>query len=458
MVVLAALVLGSAPFDELRQAPAIRGSVLSVRVERADGKLVFAWNDDVRVVPASNQKLFSTAFALETLGPDFQPSTRFWKEGDRIYVDAPGDPSLTFQALREAKAKLGIGEKPVQVWVKQAFAPLAPSSWNQGDFGAAYSAPITAFQANRGRFEIIGEGKDVRIDPAEVYLNVKRYAGGKPSADYDFWQDRLTINGDMPEAKTTIATFGIRRPDQLSARVLGGTLVPTDSVPGRDPDHVITGKRLAEIAKDCLTPSDNTIAEHLLLITASRLGSMQPSAYPAAQARLAKFLEEQVGLTKDDILPIDGSGLSRQNLVTTRGICKLLQWADARPWSKVWHEALARPGQGTLKERLNGVEFEGKTGTLNRVVALSGYVKHESGEVLRVAIVINNFSGTSASARAAADQFVRDLSKLGLSGTQFARLISRDSRASLSRSSVAARHRISRSPANRGPARPRANR
>ncbi len=70
----------------------------------------------------------------------------------------------------------------------------------------------------------------------------------------------------------------------------------------------------------------------------------------------------------------DGSGLSYANRITAQDIVNLLQDADGRPWGNTLRDTLARGGQGTLKDRLAGVELRAKTGTLIDVSALSGWV------------------------------------------------------------------------------------
>jgi D-alanyl-D-alanine carboxypeptidase/D-alanyl-D-alanine-endopeptidase (penicillin-binding protein 4) len=130
-----------------------------------------------------------------------------------------------------------------------------------------------------------------------------------------------------------------------------------------------------------------------------------------AATALGRFLSTIVGAPEGDFHPQDGSGMSRHNLVTTRGIVKLLQWAMKQPTKDVWMDALAKPGTGTLNERLKGVPFIGKTGTLDMVVALSGYVQTKKDRTLTVSLILNHFTCSEREARTIADDFIKKLAE-----------------------------------------------
>lgn len=75
---------------------------------------------------------------------------------------------------------------------------------------------------------------------------------------------------------------------------------------------------------------------------------------------------------------------------------------------------MAKPGIGTLAGRLKGVDFIGKTGTLNMVVSLSGYVKRSNRSEVVVSVVINHFSATPTEVRDLIDRFIANVAKLPL--------------------------------------------
>lgn len=95
---------------------------------------------------------------------------------------------------------------------------------------------------------------------------------------------------------------------------------------------------------------------------------------PGSIARGAKAIRRFAGSHGVHVLAYDSSGLSYANRVTAKGIVRLLWAADAAPWGDVLRNTLARGGQGTLEDRLEDVRIRAKTGTLDQVSALSGWV------------------------------------------------------------------------------------
>ena len=169
------------------------------------------------------------------------------------------------------------------------------------------------------------------------------------------------------------------------------------------------------MAGDCLKPSDNYLAECLMLLAAAKEGPLGDDPYATGPARLRTFLTQTVGLTRDEVRPYDGSGMSRHDLVTPRAIVKVLNWAAKQPTADLWFEALAHPGKpGTLSTRLQGSSFVGKTGSLDMVATLSGYVKTAAGERLAVSLMFNHFLVPASEIRAIADRVVREIEKPGI--------------------------------------------
>jgi serine-type D-Ala-D-Ala carboxypeptidase/endopeptidase (penicillin-binding protein 4) len=163
----------------------------------------------------------------------------------------------------------------------------------------------------------------------------------------------------------------------------------------------------------CLPVSDNNIAENLLLMSAGKLGPLEVDPYPFARQMIEKFATTVVGIPKGDVHPFDGSGLSRHDLVTTHAVTKLLAWANAQPTSFLWRQALAQPGKkGTLENRLVGLNFQGKTGTLDMCVALSGYIHTTAGKDLIASVIINEYACSDDDARSIEDDFIKAVASL----------------------------------------------
>jgi len=103
------------------------------------------------------------------------------------------------------------------------------------------------------------------------------------------------------------------------------------------------------------------------------------------------------GVPPAEHIIVDGSGLSRQNLVTPHAIVQLLRYASAQPWGAAFKNTLPVSGtDGSLSERLNSSRMQGrifgKTGSLGGVKTLSGYATTDSGDYVAFSILSNNFN------------------------------------------------------------------
>lgn len=391
--------------DSILNDPKLDGAVVSATVTDSEGRLLFERNSSMRVVPASNQKLLSAAYALYTLGPSYRPATKFWKERDRTVIDSPGDPLLSFGALVEARRRLRLNPL-LPVTVHEAYRPGIPPSWEIDDLPNKYAAAVTAFTVDRGSFELWNMDGRPMFRPTDYGVKIERLPGAAFRIQYDPFERTVRITGDLPKAETRLDTLAIPRPDEAAAKLVGIRFLTTEDIPPRQPDLVIMGSPVGDMLRACLPPSDNNIAEHLLLIASKAHGT---DPYPQARSAMQSFLTGTVGLKKEDFNVFDGSGMSRHNLVTTRGIAGLLAWQNRQTSQGIWRNALAKPGIGTLTGRLQGVTFEGKTGSLDMVVALSGYVRGVDGRERIVSLVFNHFSATSNEVRSIADAFVKQV-------------------------------------------------
>jgi serine-type D-Ala-D-Ala carboxypeptidase/endopeptidase (penicillin-binding protein 4) len=119
----------------------------------------------------------------------------------------------------------------------------------------------------------------------------------------------------------------------------------------------------------------------------------------------------QAGVTPDEYVFYDGSGMSRENLVTPHALVQLLRYAAGQPWGKTWQDTLAIAGiDGSLATRFKGTSGEGrvraKTGALGHVNALSGYATTVNGVPVAFSILSNNHKLTSKRALDVIDQIV----------------------------------------------------
>jgi D-alanyl-D-alanine carboxypeptidase/D-alanyl-D-alanine-endopeptidase (penicillin-binding protein 4) len=123
----------------------------------------------------------------------------------------------------------------------------------------------------------------------------------------------------------------------------------------------------------------------------------------------------QAGIRGDEYVFFDGSGLSRQNLVTPHAVVKLLTYASTQPWGTLYRDTLPVAGvDGSLSERFKGNprmqgRVQAKTGSLGHVNCLSGYAQTEKGDQIVFSIMANNHTLTSHRALETIDEIIAAL-------------------------------------------------
>lgn len=411
MFTIAPLISQPNVLDAVLEAPALRGTAYSVYVSTLDGRKLYGKNESIRLVPASNEKIFTGAFALNTLGPDYKPITVFRKTGDQLLINSVGDPGMTYDELIKVKSDLHLDGK-TRISIQEAYRPGIPPSWEFDDLPNKYAASITAFTVDKGAFEVWTDGASAMFLPA-AYGNalVTDSKIGQLRVAFDLFAKRATIAGQLPKTKQRLDTLALPEPDLSAASLLGGsaTQIPYQIIQTKPEDYVLTGRPVSDLLKECLSHSDNMLAESLLLMAAGHSTSLTEDPYGVATRQIRDFLVKTVGIDELDIRPYDGSGLSRHNMLTTRALAKVLIWSGQQPTKDLWLDCLAAAGVGTLKDRLHKTTFKGKTGTMDGVVALSGYLKTADGKDIVMSFVVNQALGGAKAVREVQDAFVRAL-------------------------------------------------
>ncbi|MGA7077412.1 MAG: D-alanyl-D-alanine carboxypeptidase/D-alanyl-D-alanine-endopeptidase [Terriglobales bacterium] len=155
--------------------------------------------------------------------------------------------------------------------------------------------------------------------------------------------------------------------------------------------------------------SQNLHAEILLRLLGREHGNA--GTIEAGLEVLHGFLT-QAGISSDEYVFYDGSGLSRQNLVTPHAIVELLSYCARQPWGADYKATFPLAGvDGSLTERLTSPRLHGrimaKTGSLGGVKALSGYATTDAGQVVAFSILSNNFNLPAKRVTDAIDELVQ---------------------------------------------------
>ena len=318
----------------------VAGRAMSVSVGSA-GSFLYRRADTKRRIPASNEKLLLSMALLDMLGPERRivthAATATFQGGvvqGNLWILGRGDPEITAARMGTLARQLAAGGvEKVRGRVMGSTGYFAHDWWARGwkPDSRRYVAPPTAltFQGNvvNGRFT------------------------QKPEA---FAAQSLTKQLEK-RGVTVVGRPGLGQPPNGLADI-----------------GLIQSRPLRSILGTMNRPSNNFYAEVLgKLLAATAVGP------PGTIAKGAAAVRRWVAGHGIDFSLYDGSGLSYANRVTARGIVQLLWAADAATWGPVLRQTLPKGGQGTLEDRLHGVRLRAKTGSLEGVSALSGWVWQE---------------------------------------------------------------------------------
>ena len=329
--------------------------VWSVSVLDQRGQLLADLNGGVPRVPASNQKLVSTAFALDRLGPDFRLKTQLLRHADgTLEIVGEGDPDLSIAEIQKfAMVALGQGGSrtpasvsaaPVQLMVREEPRQRWwPADWEPADRSYAYGAPITRLALTSNALHMAVMDPAARLE--RILNSTIRQQGGQIHLQM--------VDQQAREAATA-------RSDEASV-----VLHSEDSAPMH---------ALLSLAN---TESHNFTAEVLMREAAD--------AWDVNRAALAttRWMQTQ-GLPMSGLRVRDGSGLSRGNRLTSRSLTVLLWRMAQHPLAAYYQASMAIAGQrGTLRNFYRGTSlqgrFWGKTGTLTGVRSISGILETADG-------------------------------------------------------------------------------
>jgi PBP4 family serine-type D-alanyl-D-alanine carboxypeptidase len=399
-------------------------------------EFIFQYNPDNLFVPASNVKVLTSVTALSILEPDYRFKTEYYSGGDfsngvihgGLYMKGYGDPTLSTEDLqsvaREFKS-LGVKEIKGGIIVDDSYFDSVRygKGWKAKWKGDAFSPPISALSLNYNTFLIkvypskVGRIPAVVLEPRGTNLNIinKAVTTNKGTNLIAVWLEEgktIRLNGRISR-KTPSYTMEVttRNPALYAGsafrRILedAGIKVQGYVTMGNVPrwagilyTHLSLPLDLiiAEFNKD----SVNIIGENIIKTLGATVMGGQGTWEKGARV-VSDFLGK-IGI-KDSFEIVDGSGLSPLNRVSPHAMTEILQYAFTnRLIASDFINSLSIAGiDGTLKRRFRRSEVQGrvkaKTGHLNNVSALSGYLFTKSGDVLAFSILANGLGSKATS-------------------------------------------------------------
>lgn len=450
--------LSAQPLQETVQAklniPALQGAWwggVAAYAEELQEQL-FAVQENQRMTPASTLKLLTTAAALHALGPHHRFETRLYTSAKpaengvlhgNVILRGGGDMTLGSTRVKGSQRY----EAVLSQWVKalqhagvrrlegSIFAdtslfegPTIADKVNWENMGNYFAAPASALSFNDNLFAVHFKGElsgnklaevaatEPNIPGVEIQSFVTTDAVSKKDNAYVYGapdQYNLKIFGSIP---TTLTGFTIKaatpNPALFTVQALkqalqeaGIEVTGTPQVLTGAPDysnlellHTVQSPELKDIVLIINKRSFNLYADILLRHLA--LADGQPGSIRNGVNALNKFLRENKIAGENDTVIYDGSGLSRDNMVTPQVLVSALNFMARSPYFEPYYKSLATPNdRGDLlllryflkpKHQVEDVRIKG--GTIDGVKAVAGYVHDKDGRLISFAMMANNLA------------------------------------------------------------------
>ncbi|MHC4588035.1 MAG: D-alanyl-D-alanine carboxypeptidase/D-alanyl-D-alanine endopeptidase [Planctomycetota bacterium] len=429
---------------------------VSVR-DAGTGVALVSLNDEKMMIPASNMKLLTTGAAVHVLGPEFDFRTRLLHDGDRLVIAGDGDPGFGDPDLLElievenqqgisvaafvglwveAAVKAGLGEISEVVVDDRIFdRQFVHPTWPPDQLNRRYCAEVSGFNFHGNVLHFYprpgtGERPDLELfQPYVPWMLINNRATTRHGVHdrNDIWIARkrdsnvLTFHGNVKYAYRTPVPVTIHDMPLFFARLLTErlreagvpvarfrTAVPSDPQPGGTSLGPVISTPISNALARCNTDSQNLYAEALL----KRIGhavTNEPGSWLNGTAVTRHVVHERL---RDPNLAVklmirDGSGLSRENRIAAATMTAWLSTFDRdERVGEMFIASLARAGRtGTLAKRFEGVDLHGttvhaKSGYINHVSCLSGYVAAPDGRRRSFSILVNGLHEPGSVGRA----------------------------------------------------------
>ena len=417
---------------KLRQVPP---DTLSVAIEDVEsGEVILNWHADVARNPGSTIKLLTTLVALDVLGPAFAWHTEVYALGDidngkldgDLLLKGQGDPFLVtervWQLLRQIR-QAGVHDIEGDLVIDDSYFHVEDKNAAAFDrqplraYNVAPNALLMNFKVVRYWFEPEYDTNSVRVwlDPPLENLEVDNRLALGPGRCRGYQRgitlsaneaiDRLTLSGKFPRGCKRYAmdrtvldhnafVYGLFTSlwRESGGRFDGGWrngIIPEDA----NPLVSFESLPLVDVITRINKYSNNVMARQLLFtLSAEVLGV--PGTESGGRQVVVDWLEnKKLGSTE---LTLDnGAGLSRASRITAGEMLEILRFAWRQPYMPEYLSSLSLVGNdGTLRSRFDDVSLNGqahlKTGSLDHVTAIAGYLQSRSGRRFAVAILQNH--------------------------------------------------------------------
>jgi D-alanyl-D-alanine carboxypeptidase/D-alanyl-D-alanine-endopeptidase (penicillin-binding protein 4) len=416
--------------QQLLNDPQMRYATLGFSVVNSEtGAIVYEYNGNTGLAPASCQKTVTSATAFELLGKDYTFTTKIGHDGTiaggklngNLHITGAGDPTLgswrysntsdtmILRQWKEIIHKAGIKTITGNIIMHGDLweSSSVPGGWPWDDMGNYYGAGAYGINWRENQYDLVLKSGPNTGDPVLISKTIPKLhnllftnelkAGKKGSGDnaYIFsapYNERVYVRGTIPPAQKSFTISGsMTNPQQQLAYSLAAHLAAGGKQPGvREKTaegkittlHTQVSPMLDSINYWFMKKSINLYGESLVKAMA-----FQQNGFGATEDGLEvmKNFWKEKGIDPAALRMIDGSGLSPQNRVTTHALIKVLQYARTRSWYSYYLAAFPEYNKMKLK-----------SGTIGGSKGFVGYHTSKDGTAYTIAMLVNNYDGSAS--------------------------------------------------------------
>lgn len=353
-------------------------------------RVLYEKNSHLRFIPASTTKLFTLFASLVVLGDSTQ-TLRYVSDGKTIRIWGSGDPSWHYKRF-PSPGIAALIEPYDQVVFSDAnmVSPAFGYGWQWDDYYFDYSAERTSLPIYGNLVQVKKTGNAPTVYPSVFQPNVFPTTRTIRELERDFHSNKFYYNPNNFRAKEEFIPF-IYSPElfiKLATDATGKTWTyQPDSLPQQH--ETLRGAPLFPILKEMMLESDNFLAEQLMLMVSDRLFQRLDT-----ERAIAYLLKTYLYDLPDKPQWVDGSGLSRHDLMTPRTLVALFEQIYRMMPDTQLFEILPTGGvTGTLENSYKAPEpyIFAKTGTMSNNHNLVGLIKTKTGKHYCFAFMNSNY-------------------------------------------------------------------
>lgn len=352
--------------------------------------VLYEKNSHQRFIPASTTKLFTLFSSLIVLGDSTQ-TLRYVKDGKKIHIWGAGDPSWKYKDLYQPAIEQLIAPFDEVIFSDaNMMSPAFGYGWQWDDYYYNYSAERTSLPIYGNLVEVKKVGNAPTVFPFSFQKDVSSTQRTIRELERDFHSNKFFYNPNNFRGKEEFIPF-IYTPElfiQLASDATGKKWkYQSDSLPTTH--ELLRGAPLFPILKEMMLESDNFLAEQLMLMVSDRL-FQRLDTERAIEYMLKTYLFD----LPDQPQWVDGSGLSRHDLITPRTMVSLFEKIYHMMPDTQLYELLPTGGiQGTIENSYKATTpyIFAKTGTMSNNHSLVGLIKTKSGKTYCFAFMNSNY-------------------------------------------------------------------